>query len=110
MNRPLISIDSSALKRLEEFQFPGNIRELENMIERAIVVGKGKRISLRDLPIGKETTVNTSIESLGELEKNHIIQILEKYNWNISVAAKALRVDRVTLYNKIKKYNLKPAQ
>ncbi|MBK6964566.1 MAG: sigma-54-dependent Fis family transcriptional regulator [Bacteroidales bacterium] len=109
MNRPLISIDTSALKRLEEFPFPGNIRELENMIERAIVVGKGKKISLRDLPIGKET-VNTSIESLGELEKNHIVQILEKYNWNISVAAKALKVDRVTLYNKIKKYNLKSAQ
>ncbi|MHC1773865.1 MAG: sigma-54-dependent transcriptional regulator [Lentimicrobium sp.] len=110
MNRPLISIDSSALKRLEEFTFPGNIRELENMIERAIVVGKGKKISLRDLPIGIETTVNTAFESLGELEKNHIVQILEKYNWNISVAAKALKVDRVTLYNKIKKYNLKPAQ
>jgi DNA-binding NtrC family response regulator len=106
MNRPLMTIDTSALKRLEEFPFPGNIRELENMIERAIVVGKGKKISLRDLPIGKET-ISTTIESLGELEKNHIIQILDKYNWNISAAAKALKVDRVTLYNKIKKYDLK---
>jgi DNA-binding NtrC family response regulator len=106
MNRPLMSIDSSALKRLEEFPFPGNIRELENMIERAIVVGKGKKISLRDLPIGKET-ISTTIESLGELERNHINQILDKYNWNISAAAKALKVDRVTLYNKIKKYDLK---
>jgi DNA-binding NtrC family response regulator len=109
MNRPLMSIDSSALKRLEEFSFPGNIRELENMIERAIVVGKGKKITLRDLPIWKET-ISTTIESLGELEKNHIVQILEKYNWNISVAAKALKVDRVTLYNKIKKYDLKQAK
>ncbi|MDP3912672.1 MAG: sigma-54 dependent transcriptional regulator [Bacteroidota bacterium] len=108
MNRPLISIDSGALKRLEEFPFPGNIRELENMIERAIVVGNGKKISLKDLPLGK-TVVNTTFESLDDLEKNHIFQILSKYNWNISVSAKALKVDRVTLYNKIKKYDLKPA-
>lgn len=109
MNRPVISIDASALKRLEEFPFPGNIRELENMIERAIVVGNGKKISLRDLPLGK-TVVHTTVESLDDLEKNHISQILGKYNWNISAAAKALKVDRVTLYNKIKKYDLKPAK
>lgn len=109
MNRALITIDSSALKRLEEFPFPGNIRELENMIERAIVVGNGKKISLKDLPLGK-TVVNTTFESLDDLEKNHIFQILSKYNWNISVSAKALKVDRVTLYNKIKKYDLKPAK
>ena len=109
MNRSLITIDSSALKRLEEFPFPGNIRELENMIERAIVVGNGKKITLKDLPLGK-TVVNTTFESLDDLEKNHISQILSKYNWNISVSAKALKVDRVTLYNKIKKYDLKPAK
>ena len=105
MNKPLITIDSNALKRLEEFTFPGNIRELENMIERAIVVGNGKKITLKDLPLGKEI-VNTSAESLDDLEKNHIFQILVKYNWNITVAAKALKIDRVTLYNKIKKYGL----
>ena len=109
MNRPLISIDASALKRLEEFPFPGNIRELENMIERAIVVGSGKKISLKDLPLGK-TVVRTTYESLDDLERNHISQILDKYYWNISATAKALKVDRVTLYNKIKKYDLKPAR
>jgi len=109
MNRPTMTIEQSALKRLEEFPFPGNIRELENMIERAIVVGNGKKISLKDLPLGK-TIINTNVESLDDLEKNHIFQILTKYNWNISVSAKALKVDRVTLYNKIKKYDLKPAK
>jgi len=109
MNRPVISIDSSALARLEEFSFPGNIRELENMIERAIVVGNGKTIRLKDLPLGKEI-VNTTIESLDDLEKNHILQILTKYNWNISATAKALKIDRVTLYNKIKKYDLTPVK
>jgi len=108
MNRPLITIETAALKRLEEFSFPGNIRELENMIERAIVVGNGKKITLKDLPLGREVALPT-FESLDDLEKHHIFQILTKYDWNISATAKALKVDRVTLYNKIKKYDLKPA-
>ncbi len=109
MNRPIVPIDPSALKRIKEFPFPGNIRELENMIERAIVVGNGKKITLRDLPVIKDM-VSSSIESLDDLEKNHISMILDKYAWNISAAAKALKVDRVTLYNKIRKYDLKQAR
>ena len=106
MNRQPVTIDSAALKRLEEFRYPGNVRELENMIERAIVIGNGKKITLRDLPLEK-SIISNSIESLDELEKLHILQILNKYNWNISRTAKALKVDRVTLYNKISKYGLK---
>jgi DNA-binding NtrC family response regulator len=105
MNRPVINIEMAALKKLEEFSFPGNIRELENMIERAIVVGNGKKITSRDLPIGKEI-LNSGVESLDDLEKNHIRSILAKYSWNISASAKALKVDRVTLYNKIRKYDI----
>jgi len=108
LNRPIIAIDPPALQRLEEFKFPGNIRELENMIERAIVIGNGKKIYLKDLPIDKGT-FDSPYESLDDNEKNHIAQILQKYNWNISRTAKALKVDRVTLYNKIKKFDLKPS-
>ncbi|WP_430972463.1 sigma-54-dependent transcriptional regulator [Sunxiuqinia rutila] len=108
MNRAVMTIDPAALKRLEEFPFPGNIRELENMIERAIVVGNGKKITLKDLPIDRPEA-SPSFESLNDIEKHHILQILNKYNWNISASAKALKVDRVTLYNKIKKYQLKQA-
>ena len=108
MNKPPASIDPTALKRLQEFNYPGNIRELENMIERAIVIGDGKRISLKDLPLEK-SIVNSSTESLDDFERAFILQILHKYNWNISRTAKALKVDRVTLYNKIKKYDLKPS-
>lgn len=107
MNKSLVTIDAPALQRLEEYQFPGNIRELENMIERAIVIGNGKRIFLKDLPIEKNY-IESPYESLDENEKNHIAQILTKYNWNISRTAKALKVDRVTLYNKIKKFDIKP--
>jgi len=106
MSRDLITIDPAALARLEEFEFPGNVRELENMIERAIVIGNGKEIHLKDLPLGKDI-LNSTVESLDDHEKKHILQILNKYNWNISRSAKALKVDRVTLYNKIKKYDLK---
>jgi len=109
MSRDIITIDPAALMRLKEFEFPGNVRELENMIERAIVIGNGKEIHLKDLPLGKDI-LNSSIESLDDHEKKHILQILNKYNWNISRSAKALKVDRVTLYNKIKKYDLKPIE
>ncbi len=105
MNKSPVIIETSAMERIEEFSFPGNIRELENMIERAIVVGNGKKITLKDLPIGKDVSA-PAFESLEDLEKNHIIHILTKYSWNISAAAKALKVDRVTLYNKIRKYDL----
>lgn len=106
MSRDVISIEPAALKRLEQYDFPGNVRELENMIERAIVVGNGKEIRLKDLPLGTSTPSN-SFESLHDLEKKHILQTLNKFDWNISRSAKVLKVDRVTLYNKIKKYNLK---
>jgi DNA-binding NtrC family response regulator len=106
MSRDMITIEPAALKHLERFEFPGNVRELENMVERAIVIGNGREIRLKDLPMGKEA-INSSVESLDELEKRHIEQILNKYAWNISRSAKALDIDRVTLYNKIKKYNLK---
>jgi len=108
MNRQPVTIDESASKRLQEFNFPGNVRELENMIERAIVIGNGKKITLKDLPL-EASIIDNSVESLDDHEKNHIHQILNKYNWNISRSAKALQVDRVTLYNKIRKYELKPS-
>lgn len=106
MSRDMITVEPAAMEYLETFDFPGNVRELENMIERAIVVGNGKVIRLRDLPMGKEA-INHSLESLEDLEKKHISRILEKYKWNISRSARALNVDRATLYNKIRKYELK---
>lgn len=106
MSRSKITIDPTAMKRLQEFDFPGNVRELENMIERAIVIGNGKEIKVKDLPIQSQSPVS-NIESLEDLEKAHIVSILQKYEWNISRSSKALGVDRVTLYNKIKKYDLK---
>jgi len=106
MSRNIMTIDQAALKRLEQYDFPGNVRELENMIERAIVIGNEKEIRLKDLPIEKEMT-SSSFSSLEDLEKQYILQVLNKYDWNITRSAKVIKVDRVTLYNKIKKYDLK---
>ncbi len=106
MSRDVLSVEPAAMKRLEQYDYPGNVRELENMIERAIVVGNGKEIRLKDLPLNTETPADDS-QSLHDLEKKHILKTLEKFDWNISRTAKVLKVDRVTLYNKIKKYNLK---
>lgn len=105
MSKNLVTIEKAALERLQEFDFPGNVRELENMIERAIVIGNGKEIKVRDLPLSKAANTST-VESLDELEKKHIHQILEKYEWNISKTARVLGIDRVTLYNKMKKYEI----
>jgi DNA-binding NtrC family response regulator len=106
MSRDIVPVNDAALKRIEEHDFPGNVRELENMIERAIVVGNGKEIRLKDLPLEKDI-ISDSNDSLSEVEKKYVFQTLNKYNWNISRAAKALKVDRVTIYNKIRKYKLK---
>ena len=106
MSRDMLTIEPAALQHLTEFDYPGNVRELENMIERAIVIGNGKEIRLKDLPMGREV-INDAVESLVELEKKHVQKILEKYSWNISRSAKALNIDRATLYNKIKRYQLK---
>lgn len=105
MSRNIMSIDKAALKRLEQYDFPGNVRELENMIERAIVVGNEKEIRLKDLPFDKGISTS-SFRSLEDLEKQYIMQVLNKYDWNISQSAKVIKVDRATLYNKIKKYKL----
>ena len=105
MNKPTKYIDKRAAKALKNYHYPGNVRELENLIERAIVIGNGDTLRLRDLPL-EHVAAKPTWESIQEMELHHIKSILEKYDWNISQSAKALGVDRVTLYSKIKKYKI----
>ncbi len=107
-SKPVNAFSNEALDILRKYHWPGNVRELENSIERAFVVVKGDTIKSNHLPFsiqGTEGQVNT--ESLTEVEKHHIRRVLAEYGWNITQAAKALEIDRVTLYNKIKKYDFK---
>ena len=90
------------------YEWPGNVRELENAIERAVVVSKSRYILPEDLPIFKHEYRISSIDnSLQEVEKMHIIQMLNDNHWNIKKSSEILGIDRSTLYSKIKRYKLK---
>jgi len=106
MNKVPLKISDEAMEILLRHSWPGNVRELENAIERAMVVGKPPEIRPEDLPFQLERVSHEDSDSLEEIEKVHIQKVLKKYDWNISRAATALNIDRVTLYNKIKKYGL----
>jgi DNA-binding NtrC family response regulator len=108
MNKNVTDISPEVMKILTQYDWPGNIRELRNTIERAlVVVGKKNRIELDDINLPNLSRANfTGGDSLEELEKAHIQRILEQTGWNISKSADILKIDRVTLYNKIKKYSL----
>ena len=105
MNRNITGINQRALKLLTNYDFPGNVRELENIVERAIVLSKNKDIRETELPFHKGEITYTT-ELITDIEKHHIKLILKKYDWNISRSAKAMGIDRVTLYNKIDKYRI----
>ena len=108
MSKPIESFTPDALDVLVKYNWPGNIRELENAVERAMVVGKPPFVKPEDLPFQLgETKKVPMAESLAEIEKNHIIFMLGKTGWNITRSAEALGIDRVTLYNKIEKYGLR---
>ncbi|MBW7995823.1 MAG: sigma-54-dependent Fis family transcriptional regulator [Candidatus Glassbacteria bacterium] len=107
MNKDISGIESQALDTLVKYNWPGNVRELENAIERAIVVVKGNLITLSDLSFQFDSfSEKSASESLADLEKKHIAEILKSTGWNISQSANILKIDRGTLYNKIKKYKL----
>jgi two-component system response regulator AtoC len=105
------TISEEAIRFLIEQDWPGNIRQLENAIEHAVVVAQGHEIQKQDLPKYLMTAADKpksqrSSSSLAQLEKGHIIEVLTANNWNIKKSAQVLGINRITLYNKIKKYNI----
>lgn len=107
INRPIDQISREALDELMLHEWSGNVRELENAIERAVVVGKGRKILLQDLPIFQRDHRSAPADlSLQNIERRHIIQILNQTHWNISRSSEILGIDRSTLYSKIKRYDI----
>jgi two-component system response regulator AtoC len=93
---------------LLKYEWPGNVRELENAIERAVILAKGSLIEVADLPQENLLFTHSSLfgESLRQVEKNHILNILSETGGNHSEAARTLGISRATLYNKIRAYGL----
>jgi DNA-binding NtrC family response regulator len=110
-NKSIDKISREATDELMLYEWPGNVRELENAIERAVVVGKERKIMAEDLPIfNPEAPPPVLAKSIKEVEKVHIAQILEENNWNIARTAKILGINRSTLYTKIKAYDIRKQQ
>ena len=106
-NKPIDKVSREAMDEMMLYDWPGNVRELENAIERAVVVGKGREMQPEDLPIFcHEPSPAIRNNSLQEVEKAHIQQILKENSWNIARSAKILGIDRSTLYSKIKRYEI----
>lgn len=101
-------IDEELLNQLEYYEWNGNIREVQNRIERAVILAENNQIILDNLgfdtlvPLKKEETIQT----LSNLEKQKIIERLHFHQWNISKTADDLGISRAALYRKMEKYNI----
>jgi two-component system response regulator HydG len=108
-----LRLSSDALDRLLRYPWPGNVRELENAMERTAILAGGEIVSSQDLPphIASGTGLGPApslpqAQSLAEMEKAHIVHILERCGRNYSRAAEILGIGRTTLWRKLKEYGL----
>ena len=101
-------IAPDAMALLQKYDWPGNVRELENAVERAMVVADPATAELRaidfTLKLNGAVSDGTGNRTLEAIEKAHVLHVLEECGGNQTRAAQALDIDRVTLYNKLKKY------
>ena len=109
--RAIGSISNSALATLQAYEFPGNARELANIVERAVIVASGKRLEVEHLPTGLSAAVKANRErekplSLAEVEAAYVADILAATRGNKSECARILGISRKNLYEKIARYKL----
>lgn len=107
LNRRMVDIPEEYLKKMIDYSWPGNIRELENIIELIVNTGNTPENYFDDKN-NTENTIDLDDETLKLYfaEKMHIKKVLQKCDWNITHTAEALGIMRNTLYNKIRKYNI----
>jgi DNA-binding NtrC family response regulator len=104
-------VSASALATLQTYDYPGNARELANIIERAVIVAEGKRLEEHDLPSGLSAAVSARRQkekppSLAELEATYIAEVLARTKGNKTECARILGISRKNLYEKIARYEL----
>ncbi len=109
--KPGMTFAKAAQDKLMHYSYPGNVRELQYIIERAVIMSDGSTLSVDDLvfsPIEQyqTDTPQTQIDNLEDMEKNTIIRVVERYNGNISRAAKELGLTRAALYRRLDKYDI----
>jgi two-component system response regulator HydG len=105
MSKKINRVSPAAMDLLQQQPWPGNIRELENAIERAMVVAQEPEIREQDFVFKSHgATPNGVPKSLEEIEKAHILRVLEECGWNQTRTAETLDIDRVTLHHKLKRY------
>jgi len=109
--KPVPGFDAKAIEKLNHYNFPGNVRELQYTMERAIIMAEGEMLSPADLifsPIENAVSEAAEIKdmNLGVVEKNTILRVIEKHSGNISKAAKELGITRTALYRRLSKYDL----
>ncbi len=114
-----VQLDKAALAALVSYPWPGNVRELENLVERLLIMRNGDTITAEELPekvlhndrpVSADTVVNLPPEgySLEQLEREVVMQALERNNWNQTAAARFLRIPRHTLIYRMEKYAITP--
>ena len=113
MDRAVEDIDPAAMAALLDYDYPGNIRELENILERAVTLGRQTQLGVEDLPPALvEHAVHVVREEAGRLptlaerEADYIRYVLERSGQNRTRAAKILGIDRVSLWRKLKKFGM----
>jgi len=111
--RPACTLSADALQLLVDHSWPGNIRELENTIERCIVLGESDEIGAEDLPEslvarGAGLMDPSERRSMAEVEREHILRVLHATDGNKAAAARMLGLDRKTLYRKLAAWDAPP--
>ncbi len=109
--KPVMEFDSRAMEKLLHYHYPGNIRELQYTIERAVIMSDGNVLQANDLifsPIESTPVVKEEPDELklSAVEKNTILRVIEKHNGNITKAARELGLTRTALYRRLSKYDI----
>jgi DNA-binding NtrC family response regulator len=110
LNKNISTIDEECIRKLKDYNFPGNIRELRNIIERAVILTDGNILLPSSLPNdlfdGNKNYSTPMTEKLDEVEKIHILKVLEETEGNKTRTAEILGIGLTTLYRKLKEYKI----